>query len=163
MEKIIKKSIMLLEALKEIYPNSSSTTIRKMLKNKKVLVANKIVVQGNYVLKIGEKITINNNSRTISNKIHVIYEDKYMIAINKPTGLLSVPLDSANSINALDSLRSYYNSSQIYPVHRIDRETSGVLIFARGSYGRSPAAARLRRCCRRPAPAPAGCSSVQIA
>jgi tRNA pseudouridine32 synthase / 23S rRNA pseudouridine746 synthase len=60
----------------------------------------------------------------------IIYEDEYLIAIDKPSGLLSVPgrsVDLQNSV--LTRLRSIY--PEIHSVHRLDRDTSGVLVFAR--------------------------------
>ncbi len=63
--------------------------------------------------------------------LSIIYEDEYLIAIAKPAGLLSVPgryLDTQDSV--LSRLRLNKNLA-VYPVHRLDRQTSGVLLFAR--------------------------------
>jgi tRNA pseudouridine32 synthase / 23S rRNA pseudouridine746 synthase len=60
----------------------------------------------------------------------IIYEDEYLIAIDKPSGLLSVPgrsVDLQDSV--LTRLRAVY--PEIHSVHRLDRDTSGVLVFAR--------------------------------
>jgi tRNA pseudouridine32 synthase/23S rRNA pseudouridine746 synthase len=63
----------------------------------------------------------------------IIYEDEYLIAIAKPPELLSVPgryLDTQDSV--LSRLRQYFgNDRELYPVHRLDRQTSGILLFAR--------------------------------
>ncbi len=63
----------------------------------------------------------------------LIYEDEYLIAIAKPPELLSVPgryLDTQDSV--LSRLRQYFgNQRELYPVHRLDRQTSGILLFAR--------------------------------
>ena len=65
--------------------------------------------------------------------IKIIYEDRYLIAVDKPVGLLSVPLDIPSSKrHALGILRDFYQTDQILAIHRIDRETSGILVFARG-------------------------------
>ncbi len=65
--------------------------------------------------------------------LQIIYEDAYLIAISKPAGLLSVPgryLDTQDSV--LSRLRqSLVADTPIYPVHRLDRQTSGILLFAR--------------------------------
>ena len=65
--------------------------------------------------------------------LQIIYEDDYLIAISKPSGLLSVPgryLDTQDS--ALSRLhQSLGEDTPIYPVHRLDRQTSGILLFAR--------------------------------
>jgi tRNA pseudouridine32 synthase / 23S rRNA pseudouridine746 synthase len=60
----------------------------------------------------------------------IIYEDEYLIAVDKPGGLLSVPgrtIDLQDSV--LTRLRQLY--PEIYTVHRLDRDTSGILLLAR--------------------------------
>ncbi len=63
----------------------------------------------------------------------IIYEDEYLIAVNKPGGLLSVP---GRTIELQDSaiarLRELY--PEIYIVHRLDRDTSGILLLARDRF-----------------------------
>jgi 23S rRNA pseudouridine1911/1915/1917 synthase len=128
----INESTSLFEVLKEMYPNSSANTLRKMLKNKRVSVNKETVVQANYQVNKKMQIRVGTAPRAISHGIHVVYEDKNIIVINKPGGLLSVPLDTGSEANALEAIRDYYPSSRIFPVHRIDKDTSGILIFARG-------------------------------
>ncbi|WP_310430185.1 RluA family pseudouridine synthase [Chamaesiphon sp. VAR_48_metabat_135_sub] len=63
------------------------------------------------------------------NNCEIIYEDEYLIAIDKPAGLLSVPgrtIDLQDSV--LTRLRKLY--PEIYTVHRLDRDTSGILLLA---------------------------------
>jgi tRNA pseudouridine32 synthase / 23S rRNA pseudouridine746 synthase len=68
-----------------------------------------------------------------SQDLQIIYEDEYLIAIAKPAGLLSVPgryLDTQDSV--LSRLRqSLGEDKPLYPVHRLDRQTSGILLLAR--------------------------------
>ena len=68
--------------------------------------------------------------QTVSLNLEIIYEDEYLIAIDKPAGLLCVPgrtIDLQDS--ALTRLRE--SSPEIYAVHRLDRDTSGILLLAR--------------------------------
>jgi tRNA pseudouridine32 synthase / 23S rRNA pseudouridine746 synthase len=70
------------------------------------------------------------SSQPVDLALPIIYEDEYLIAIDKPAGLLSVPgrtIDLQDSV--LSRLRELY--IEIYPVHRLDRDTSGILLFAR--------------------------------
>lgn len=62
--------------------------------------------------------------------IPVIYEDDHFIVINKNAGLLSIP-DRFDALkeNAYDLLSKHYES--LYTVHRIDKDTSGLMIFAK--------------------------------
>lgn len=62
--------------------------------------------------------------------LSIVYEDEYLIAVDKPAGLLSVPgrtIDRQDSV--LTRLRELY--TEIYAVHRLDRDTSGILLLAR--------------------------------
>ena len=63
-------------------------------------------------------------------KLEILYEDLGLVVINKPAGMLSIPdRFDAKLINAKHLLRQQFG--EIYVVHRIDRDTSGVMCFAR--------------------------------
>jgi tRNA pseudouridine32 synthase/23S rRNA pseudouridine746 synthase len=68
----------------------------------------------------------------VSSNLQIIYEDDHLMAIAKPPELLSIPgryLDTQDSV--LSRLRqSFGNKREFYPVHRLDRQTSGILLFA---------------------------------
>lgn len=59
-----------------------------------------------------------------------IYEDAYLFAVNKPAGLLSVASDTEKENTAIRLLRESGMPS-LFVVHRLDRDTSGVLLFAK--------------------------------
>jgi 23S rRNA pseudouridine1911/1915/1917 synthase len=59
----------------------------------------------------------------------IIFENDDFIALNKPAGLLSVPDRTQSAPSLKDLLTEKYQ--QIYTVHRLDRETSGVIVFAK--------------------------------
>jgi len=66
------------------------------------------------------------------NQIEILYEDDNLFAINKPAGIISIPDRFDKSIfNAYDYLKSKYH--EIYTVHRLDKDTSGVMIFAKNA------------------------------
>ena len=70
---------------------------------------------------------------TITENLPIIYEDEWLIAVNKPSGLLSVPgryRDRQDSV--LSRLRQLLpDGMNIIPVHRLDLETSGIMLLAR--------------------------------
>lgn len=121
----------LLAALNELFPDSSNSTLRKLLKNKRVMVGKDIVVNANYLLSEGEEFAIVTPIVKTPLGLSILYQDKDIVVINKPEGMLSVPLDKGEAIHALGVLRKHFDTKEIYVVHRIDRETSGVMIFAR--------------------------------
>jgi 23S rRNA pseudouridine1911/1915/1917 synthase len=67
--------------------------------------------------------------------LHLLYEDSSLLVINKPPGLLTVPLSSQpDEPSLLDQLKHHLRSSKKSAplvVHRIDRDTSGIVIFAK--------------------------------
>ena len=74
-------------------------------------------------------------------RIEILYEDKDIVVINKPTGLLSVPYPGSKSRTAIDVLEkimrkkgTYTATHRPFVVHRLDRDTSGVMMFALNEY-----------------------------
>lgn len=63
--------------------------------------------------------------------LEILYQDEYLVAINKPSGLLvhKSPIDKHETRFALQLVRDQIGK-YVYPVHRLDKPTSGVLLFA---------------------------------
>lgn len=68
-------------------------------------------------------------------KLDIIYEDKELIAINKPSGLYTISPDNKFSKNLYSEVREYIKKqnpkNKIFIVHRLDKDTSGIIIFAK--------------------------------
>lgn len=64
--------------------------------------------------------------------LEILYQDEYIIAINKPSGLLVHKSYYARDVKefAVQELRNQIGGQYVYPIHRLDRKTSGVLLFA---------------------------------
>ncbi|MBX2930765.1 MAG: RluA family pseudouridine synthase [Chitinophagaceae bacterium] len=62
-------------------------------------------------------------------KLDIIFENDFFIAINKPSGLLSVPDRKQSEPSLKDILIEKYG--HIFTVHRLDKDTSGVIVFAK--------------------------------
>lgn len=61
--------------------------------------------------------------------IELLYKDKDILVCVKPQGLLSAK-DSSNKANMEDVLKAEQNLSEIFPIHRLDREVEGVMVYA---------------------------------
>jgi 23S rRNA pseudouridine1911/1915/1917 synthase len=61
--------------------------------------------------------------------LHILLETDDFIALDKPAGLLSIPDREGKDASLKSLLRDRYTN--IYTVHRLDRETSGVIVFAK--------------------------------
>jgi 23S rRNA pseudouridine1911/1915/1917 synthase len=72
---------------------------------------------------------------TEAGDVEVLYQDNAMLVVNKPAGLLSVPLErKRQALSAYDHLEAHlrpYGKRRPLVVHRIDRDTSGLVVFAR--------------------------------
>lgn len=111
--------------------------IKQRLKTGCVFVDGQSVTQYNHELVIGSRVEVRASAKGISsgtNLLEILYSDRDLIAINKPAGLLSVATANENKEHALAMLRNQLSrpkrSVKLWPVHRLDRDTSGVLLFA---------------------------------
>jgi 23S rRNA-/tRNA-specific pseudouridylate synthase len=66
-------------------------------------------------------------------QLHVLYEDDAVVVLNKRAKLLAVPADDSDTPSALSILSAELKSKRqrAFVVHRIDRHTSGILLFAK--------------------------------
>jgi len=69
----------------------------------------------------------------LARKLEIVYEDDAIVAVNKPAGLAAVPMKGSDAPSAFSLLRAELKAKrqQAQVVHRIDRFTSGILLFAR--------------------------------
>jgi 23S rRNA pseudouridine1911/1915/1917 synthase len=73
--------------------------------------------------------------RSTKSSIEVLYQDPYTMIVNKPSGLVvtPTPLKEKKTVESLVNNEFLFsNGGRLHPCHRLDRDTSGVLIFARG-------------------------------
>lgn len=64
--------------------------------------------------------------------IQVLYEDDYLIVFDKPSGVLVIPSPKKETNTLSDLVNANATSYKLHPCHRLDRDTSGVIIFAKG-------------------------------
>jgi len=132
MHYIVENPITLLEVLNLLYADSSNKTLRDMLKHGRVTVDDQVVVKASTIVEKGQNVRVGEVVRKVADRMKIIYDDRNLIVIDKAEGLLSVPLDAKDSTNALELLKDYFHTDEIYAVHRLDKESSGVMVFARG-------------------------------
>lgn len=129
-------NITLLDSISNFKKDLSKKTIKNYIKNKMVSVNNNIITNSSYLLKDNDKIEISYSKKVIpSYDLNILYEDEYLIAINKPCGLLSIGNDKEKVITAYRMVSDYVkhssNNKYIFVVHRLDQDTSGILIFCK--------------------------------
>ena len=122
----------------------SNRLITKLKKNNKILLNNNIT-HINQELKIGDIIKVNFDFEEVSDNIvsvkmdlNIIYEDEYLLIINKTYGMPVHPsmLHYNNSLS--NGVKNYFESNninkKIRAVNRLDKDTSGIVIFAKNEY-----------------------------
>ena len=60
---------------------------------------------------------------------HIVFENENLVAVNKPSGLLTIPDREGKDISLKQLLKNKYG--EIFTVHRLDKDTSGLVIFAK--------------------------------
>ncbi|MGI6644721.1 MAG: RluA family pseudouridine synthase [Bacilli bacterium] len=117
--------------------NKGRNKTKNLLTRKQVLVNDIVVSQYNYELVKGDvvKVTPFTNKTLEKHKIPIIYEDDMIIVVDKPAGLLSISSDKEKQMTAFRYVNDYIRTNdpraRAFVLHRLDKETSGVLVFAK--------------------------------
>jgi tRNA pseudouridine32 synthase/23S rRNA pseudouridine746 synthase/23S rRNA pseudouridine1911/1915/1917 synthase len=123
----------LLDKLQEIFPDSSKTTLRGMLKSDRVRVNGQPERDAKRELTPSDDVSVAGHNVRLDPRIRIVYEDADLIVVDKAAHLLSVPTEEVRHENAEALLNAY---TRVIHVHRLDRDTSGVLVFAKNAHVR---------------------------
>ncbi len=135
----VKKRGKLLPFLFETLEGWSKKTIKQRLQGSSVAVNGVVTTKHDHILLENDVVEVGVVQKTGKavpsvKKLEILYQDKDLIAVNKPAGLLSVGTNRENREHALALLRAQLTRGkervQLWPVHRLDRDTSGILLFA---------------------------------
>jgi len=133
----VTRSYTLIEFLGEQYPDSPRTRIKKLLHSGIIRVNDRPVTLHSYSLKPGDIVEINRQSGIAAKAgllFPVLYEDQDLIVIDKPAGIPTSSTDGSRSIQEIISeflKRQSKGRYRAHVVHRLDKEVSGVLLFAK--------------------------------
>lgn len=138
-EFVIEKEAELLSFLLDKKVKSSRNSVKSILSRGQVAVDDKVITQYNYALKPGQKVRIEDNKVAQKKSelmgITILHEDEDIIAIHKDAGILSIAGGRTTELTAHKQLNLYVKqenpANHIFVVHRLDRDTSGVMIFAK--------------------------------
>lgn len=134
----VKHSTELMTFLMEAMSGISRNKVKAMLTHRTVLVDQKITTQYNFLLQPGMKVQISKEKgkkEFHSSLLKIIYEDAYLIVADKREGLLSIATERQRERTAYSILTEYVQRSarqrRIFIVHRLDKDTSGLMVFAK--------------------------------
>ncbi|UPT78562.1 RluA family pseudouridine synthase [Sulfurovum sp. XGS-02] len=136
---IVKERSTLLDFLINHLTGWSKKTVKQRLQGSSIAVNGEISTKYDFPLNVNDVVEVgvvkkaSTQGQTL-HKLEIIYQDKDIIAINKPAGLLSVGNTTESKQHALAILRNQLSRAKkqvkLWPVHRLDRDTSGILLFA---------------------------------
>ena len=138
----VKEASSLLIFLNAKLQGWSKKKIKQRLQLGCVIVNGESVVKHDHPLNPGDDVEViaqgkrfdASKGKSASAKLEILFSDRDLIVINKPAGLLSVATAKENKLTALAMLRNQLSKAnkmvKLWPVHRLDRDTSGVLMFA---------------------------------
>ena len=135
----VTRNTILIEELALIFPNMSTNKIRKMLSNNRIVVDEEVVNKAKKEISIGSLIIIKAKIKAPvkieKRKLDIMYEDESLLVVNKPNKLLSVATDKLEKDTMHSRVQNYLKSKDSkswgWIVHRLDKDTSGVMIFAK--------------------------------
>lgn len=128
----------LMQFLMEVMPGISRNKVKALLTHRTVYVDQTITTQYNFPLQPGMKVQISKargQKEFRSSLLKIVYEDAYLIVVEKREGVLSIATNREKERTAYAILTEYVKRSarehRVYIVHRLDRETSGLMVFAK--------------------------------
>ena len=134
----VEEETTLLPFLIKSLPNLNRTEVKALLKYKHIAIKGAPTSQFNTPLMPGDVVEVNHGRSFFkfnNPQVKILYEDKYMIVIEKASGLLSVANDNAREKNAFRILQDYVKhgdpEANVYVCHRLDQYTSGILVFSK--------------------------------
>ena len=134
----VKENCILMDFLIEQLPHKNRNNIKSLLRNNQVWVDEQVISKFNHPLKSGQKIKISGSRSRMEKKYReftIIFEDDNLIVIEKAAGLLSMATKNEKRNTAFSMLSDYVKqqdpSNKIFIVHRLDRDTSGLMVFAK--------------------------------
>ncbi|EGQ27138.1 MULTISPECIES: RluA family pseudouridine synthase [Sporosarcina] len=138
-EYTVQEQIELLPFLLKVLSKTSRNSVKSILTRGQVMVDGQMMRQHNYSLQIGQKVEIQSNQVALNISklvgVTILHEDEDIIVINKEAGILSVASKREREMTAYRQVTDYVRSSdvrnRIFVVHRLDKDTSGVMMFAK--------------------------------
>ena len=138
----VEHSIELLDFLFACHPEAKKTKVRQWLKHGSVHVNGQAITRFNHRLQTSDLVSIRDRDEMRTKSLlprgmDVVFEDESLVVIEKPEHLLSMASDSERQKTAFAFLTDYVrrgnprSPERVWIVHRLDRETSGLMVFSR--------------------------------
>ncbi len=137
-ERVVEAPAELLDFLLSSQPDKSRNKVKSQLEHRLVAVNKIMTTQFDTRLSPGDLVTVSDGRAPEAFRhpmIRIVFEDEYIIVADKRNGLLTVGTDKERTRTAFYLMSEHVKRSdpanRIFIVHRLDRETSGLLVFAK--------------------------------
>jgi 23S rRNA pseudouridine1911/1915/1917 synthase len=125
----------LLDAVLQIMDTATRTTVRKFIKNGRVAVDGELQTRPDFPVIPGQTVEIAPRGREHP-PFAVLFEDDHILVVDKAAGLLSIATDKEQQKTLYRMVSDYVKEAtggrgRIFIVHRLDRDVSGVMVFAK--------------------------------
>ncbi|GEK90682.1 RluA family pseudouridine synthase [Alkalibacterium kapii] len=135
----VEEKTTLLPFLLSVITNKSRNSVKSILTRGQVTVDGEETTKHNHPLEPGQTVGVLSNKESKKRSelagLTILHEDRDIIVINKEAGLLSVAADDPTEPTAYNQLSDYVKKenpdNKIFVVHRLDRDTSGVMLYAK--------------------------------
>jgi 23S rRNA pseudouridine1911/1915/1917 synthase len=139
MEITADKSASLIDILLEEFKGSSRSSIKKIILHGTINLNGKVVKNPSILLKTGDVVTYTKfkpGHTKVNPPFKILYEDEFLLFVEKPAGILTYGEKGTEGTSVYRELLEYFREisgtkEKIYMVHRLDREVSGILLFAK--------------------------------
>jgi 23S rRNA pseudouridine1911/1915/1917 synthase len=129
------------ERLAALHPASSRRTLKQWLEAGRITVNGRVVRRGDVAVAAADRVVLGAPAPpAFPAPLRLVHEDRDILVVDKPPGLLTIATESERERTAYRLLTDYVGAREgrrLFIVHRLDRETSGLVVFAK-----SPAAKR---------------------
>ena len=148
MRKKVNEEATLLDILKSMQPQASTNVLRKMLTNERITVDEETIHRAKQIITKGQTVEIlpkpkisvqeEREQQAKTHNLDILFEDEAILVVNKPAGLLSVATDRLEQATlhnrCVEYCRSQKKNGWCYIVHRLDKATSGIMVFAKSEH-----------------------------
>src|SRR5438094_7908749 len=128
----------LIDRLQALYPEASRRSLRQWLATSRVRVTGAVVGGGEVEVESGDRVALGEAAASTPSPLRLIYEDDDILVVDEPSGLLTIATERERERTAYRRLPDWIagrspDASRLFIVHRLDRETSGLIVFAKSA------------------------------
>lgn len=126
----VPKTATLLEVLANLFPDSSRSTLRSWVQHKRILIDNSVAKTCSQLIAENATLCLLPKPLPQEGPLTIHFEDPHLIVVEKPAGICSVATNDPKEISVHTLIKQRYPWKKVYVIHRLDKETSGLMVFA---------------------------------